>query len=615
MEWIFDPLPPSGARNGGLPQDYVFEQNVDTFVREVLQNAHDQRLESSACSEVDFDLIQLTGQRKASFLEALQWRVLAGHLSGIAEGSSPTAVRIARELEEVDSRPLRLLRIVDRNTRGLVGGEDEDGENFQALCRNVLDTSESNPDRGGSHGLGKAVLWAFSGVSTVLFHSTVGEGQDKGRSRFFAKAEFPSHDDASGTPWNGPGWLGVRDEGRMRAVSCWDRDALDAAAQLELKRNDEPGTSILIVDLDEPLSDEDRPLEELASEISASASRWFWPAMLKGTLAVRIRVLHDEITVVDETARLTDEVRPFAAALEEGEPVSDVRAPGAVAERVVTVGIPARKAVGGAARESETEASATLRIRSAGGDSEELFENCVALIRGAGMVVQYWKSPRHRNVEQSFHAVLLAGMAGGESEAHRAADRFLRACEPPAHDEWKASTRRQRELYEAGGSTRIKRLEGDVQSAIDSALFATPPSGAQGPDLLRKLFPVGGGSGGGAGSEHRFATSVQSGELVDGVWTVLADLFHRKGDGLWTARLELALDADSGRGTRLEITEASVEGEGSASVELNEGRALVAVDGDARVTVRLRSDTADKALSSRTRLRLDARFKPGEVFA
>ena len=84
MEWIFDPLPPSGARNGGLPQDYVFEQNVDTFVREVLQNAHDQRLESSACSEVDFDLIQLTGQRKASFLEALQWRVLAGHLSGIA---------------------------------------------------------------------------------------------------------------------------------------------------------------------------------------------------------------------------------------------------------------------------------------------------------------------------------------------------------------------------------------------------------------------------------------------------------------------------------------------------------------------------------------------------
>ena len=110
----------------------------------------------------------------------------------------------------------------------------------------------------------------------------------------------------------------------MRAVSSWDQDALDAAAQLELKRNDEPGTSILIVDLDEPLSDEDRPLEELASEISASASRWFWPAMLKGTLAVRIRVLHDEITVVDETARLTDEVRPFAAALEEGEPVSDV---------------------------------------------------------------------------------------------------------------------------------------------------------------------------------------------------------------------------------------------------------------------------------------------------
>ncbi|HEX2201571.1 MAG TPA: hypothetical protein VHH93_06220 [Gammaproteobacteria bacterium] len=34
---------------------------------------------------------------------------------------------------------------------------------------NDLYTSEDRPQRGGSYGLGKAVLWRFSSFSTVLF--------------------------------------------------------------------------------------------------------------------------------------------------------------------------------------------------------------------------------------------------------------------------------------------------------------------------------------------------------------------------------------------------------------------------------------------------------------
>ncbi|MDW3217089.1 MAG: hypothetical protein R8F63_00640 [Acidimicrobiales bacterium] len=588
---------------------------MDTFVREVLQNSHDQRLPGASRSEVDFDLLQLSGERKAAFLEALHWETLRDHLSGIAGGSSPTAARIARELRDVEQRPLRLLRIADRGTRGLVGGEDQDGENFQALCRNVLDTSESNLDRGGSHGLGKAVLWAFSGVSVVLFHSIIGEGHDENRHRFFAKAEFPSHDDASSQPWDGPGWFGQPDPDiPARAISMWDEAAESAAAALETaRRSPEPGTSILVVDLDEPLSDEDRPLVEIGEDIAASASRWFWPALTKGSLGVRVRVFHDDEVVADNVVGLTSEVRPFAEAMGDPSPTPDARTPGQCAERVVTIGVPASKGVGPSPASPETEADARLRIRSATSEDAERWENHVALIRGAGMVVQYWRSPRHRNGEHTFHAVLSAGLASGSSESDKAADRFLRACEPPAHDKWVAGTKRQRELYEAGAGTRLKRLEDDIQAAIDEALFAIPPTGESGPEALRKLFRIGTGTGGGSRSEHRFATSVRSGSLVGQVWHVLADLHHAKGSGIWTARLELFLDAESGRGSRLDIAEASVEG--AATLQVEDGRALLVVDGDQRVTVRLESTGAEPMVSTRTRVRLDARFKPGESFS
>lgn len=42
--WLFDGLPPSGARRGGDPSEYVFRHDIESFVREVVQNANDQAL-------------------------------------------------------------------------------------------------------------------------------------------------------------------------------------------------------------------------------------------------------------------------------------------------------------------------------------------------------------------------------------------------------------------------------------------------------------------------------------------------------------------------------------------------------------------------------------------
>ena len=77
----------------------------------------------------------------------------------MAGGPGVMRSRLERALERFDAEPLTLLRIDDSGTQGLTGGENEEGKNFNALCRNVLDTAEDRPLRGGSFGLGKAVLW------------------------------------------------------------------------------------------------------------------------------------------------------------------------------------------------------------------------------------------------------------------------------------------------------------------------------------------------------------------------------------------------------------------------------------------------------------------------
>ena len=56
--WIFDQLPPSGARRGGDPSEHAFRHDLETFVREVVQNANDQSL---GRPEVHFALMELSG--------------------------------------------------------------------------------------------------------------------------------------------------------------------------------------------------------------------------------------------------------------------------------------------------------------------------------------------------------------------------------------------------------------------------------------------------------------------------------------------------------------------------------------------------------------------------
>ena len=72
-------------------------------------------------------------------------------------------------------------------------------------------------------------------------------------------------------------------------------------------------------------------------------------------------------------------------------------------------------------------------------DEDDNNTNRVTYIRGSHMVVREEVVASLPMGSRNFHAVVLVGLAAGDEPADKAADRFLRAAEPPAHDNWEVT--------------------------------------------------------------------------------------------------------------------------------------------------------------------------------
>lgn len=501
MEWIFDPLAPSGSRLGGVPQAWVFEPELDIFVREVLQNSRDQRIKSSKRpARVKFSLMELSGTRKDAFLQALDWRSLKPHLTGVAKTRTSMAKPISSALKRISKSPLLVLRISDFGTVGLTGGEDEELTNFTSLCKNVLSTAEDegNRVRGGSYGLGKAVLWRFSSISTVLFSSNLDQNK-KNRFRLFARSELCSHSVGSEN-FQGYGWFGKVSKGfqgrGQRAVSAWDKEAEHVAADLLLARDPAlgTGTSIAVVGFKLPAADEDPSSVEIAEQIARSAARWFWPSLLRAnpTLEVDVEAVDASGDVIFSTsASETAEVRPFvhayfgAATSEKAVKVDQV------AEKQIELCVPENVAL----TEPGDQAEALVKVyRASTAYKSSQYAQHVALVRGSEMVVKYLRPSGIIADDFPFFGAVRVGHARtlGEqvSTADDRAERFLRAAEPPSHNDWKL-TSRVGEEYARGAGTRIAAFLKDIATAVRELCEPTVSEGKSGPDLLARLFPIG----------------------------------------------------------------------------------------------------------------------------
>ena len=588
IRWVFDELPPSGARRGGDPAEHAFKRDIESFVREVVQNANDQ---AEFLPRVAFHLHELSGAPLHDYLKALEWNTLEPHLRGAAQTKGGSALRtFLRELDT--TRTLRLLTVEDRNTKGLTGDESTGESHFRALCKDTLYSHKASEGAGGSYGLGKSVLWGFSGLSTVLFNSVlVDDPRATDSPRLIGRVELPSHE-SSARWFTGSGWFGeqTRDARGTRAESIWRKDAARRAKGLHLDRgrDEPPGTTIQIVGFRDPTRDTMR-LDQVAEAIERAAVRYFWPAMV-GPRRLRITVQNapplepsrHEIAPFIECVRRRDGSGALQEVLQE---------PGDVAVRAIPIQIPA-----GRAGAVSANATADLVVRLA--SARHSLAGRVAMFRGPGMVIRYWDCSSLMVGMRPFHAVLLAGEARGDSPEDLALERFLRAAEPPGHDDWRA-TPHLSESYQRGGRVALKRFHDRIRTELKRLLAPRFIQGKKGPDRLQRRFPIGprGGTGGGPTA---FRLDELVARYVDGRWLFEGALEPVPPGAAFDATLEINEIGDDGASLGIiPIESLRIDGEAR---ENPAGARIRAKKGTRRIAFRGRSAVAEP-----TEIRLEVR--------
>ena len=463
-EWFFFSGGASTPRYGDDPTKHAVDHDTETFVREVLQNANDQRL-GDVPVEVTFRIISLTGDERENFLRTIDWgKELKPRLSTIAaEVRGGRYDRFVRRMADPDTE-LRLLVVEDRHATGLTGEWNEDS-NYAALVRDELYSNKQEDTAGGSYGLGKSVLWTFSAASTVIFNSIPADidGRDVEHPRVIGRTKLPTHRLDGGPTYQGAGWLcrTAGDEDDPRPASLWGEEASALANRLKVDRPDVNGTSAMIVGYEDPTRDERPDLEDLADEFIRAAVKYFWPAIYRDDLRVTVETPESE-----RSAELHEvpEIRPFVECFEERyNDTETLSHPGDVAGLDIPVELPSR-----ADGEETPNGPVRLAARLASPADDDTYLNRVALFRGSGMVVKYYDQNRIAFGDRNFHAVLACGRARSPDEptdSDREIDRFLRFAEPPAHDEWE-STEHLRDQYQRGYRTALDTVFQTVRDGL-----------------------------------------------------------------------------------------------------------------------------------------------------
>lgn len=612
LSWIFDPIPPSGEITGGDVTQYVFPRKLDTLVREAIQNSNDQRLPGNDRAHVVFEFHDLTGDARQQMLSALGWDQLEPHLNAVAESKSLIAGRVRDTVAEHEGgAPMRVLVIKDLGTKGLYGGEDATDGNFAPLCRHRLVTTDDKTMGGGSHGLGKAVLWAFSRIATAAFSSVPWvPGSDPIEAdplRFIVRADLPYHVLADGKRWKGSGWWGAPNEAGDRAESVWGTAAQAAVAGTPLDRP-ELGTTVVIPWFFEPSEEEPRALLDIAADTARSIRRWFWPSLAQGRLRAEVRVFESGAVTMEENVLPDDSVAAFVAAWDEPATGEHAIEPEETAERSVAVTPPKlRSDPDGSGRAGEV----VVRVHRTGGATPPPAEDSerVALVRGALMVVEYWRPKGGQYGGDGWVGVMQAGNAHDDDPSDDDIEAFLRASEPPAHDKWEKGTNRLQSEYLRGAGKQLEELFNNASHHVNEMCKPTPANAVAGPQRLAKMFRL---PGDGPPTSEAYSFQIHDQSFVHPTWTVEATVKGPKkpGEKGWGIIGTLKIDSESGRGAPVTISGiTSDEFAEPATLDGNSFTAKVAGHDSARVTVTGTVDDLSRGVAERSRLRVDLRAR------
>jgi hypothetical protein len=612
LKWVSTPSLGQGRASGGSAAAELFEGGsaqrrrplLETFVREICQNACDRRIDKAKAS-LFFDLLLVSGEERERMLEAFDWAGLKSHVTAV-RGMGGAALTLRAGLDAMEAPTLVCLRISDSNTEGLTGDDWDEEGNFRRLCVQNFSTSD-DVGRGGSFGLGKAVSWMHSRLLTVLFSSRVSGMEEKGL-RVFGRSEIPAHETDEGAWLDGAylGHPGERD-GIAVAESSWQDRAQASALFLDRAGIEASGTTLLIPCFHEPDREEASDLgirdpEELCHDLTQAASKWFWPAISWGRLDVQARVFRSGNGSASHISRAEIDGlwAPFLAAARTSPSTEPALAPGdSAAMDVPGFPIPRRIRPADCPNLLHDHGETAIRLAVTRVSSAEACLPCrstVALIRGSGMVIDYVDGNRLAD-GGTYCAVALVGSAISHAPTSEVAERqvllpvdveeYFRAAEPVTHDDWLPTTRRLRESYDWRGSVgRLRSLRSELrQLVIQKLLIADEEVPDRGPELLMRMLNLGKGRLSGPAVERHAKPHLEihldrDSSWFDegrGAWALQGELIrHGRGTAAAVAGLSFRSIADSGMGEAWRISSMELLGsDRDLSVDDSDSRRLV----------------------------------------
>ena len=486
------------------------------LVREATQNSNDAKLDGATSpAKIHYRLLLLSGAAKEKFISAGQLQEIGERIKAGTENpnlnysNSGLRARLNtsnERLRALASSVLPVLVITDSGTKGLKGKDDDEGSSFHTFTHTIGRSQDRGNGSGGSHGVGKGLLWELSAYRTI-FIATVDSDHPERGTRFYGVANNVAHD-YRGATYSGVGFFGAPDvESDEHALSIYSphQQLLD---DLFLDTPKPSGLSICIPGLI-PDGFEDQlwakaissksaaGATEVAEEIRDSLIKSFWPALSWKRFEARItcesigseeRILFDEMLdrrVLDsrpELKRLSQAFDPNSNAASESDPEKGI------SSHVIEVTVP-KGHVSSTNQQSEADAQAILVLAHLN-DTEI---RSVEAIRGTGMVIdssyesfsQYQEGP-------GWAGMLLAGRAAERhktignkisSDAAKTFDTFLTYCEGATHVKWNPSEQAAVAVYKKTPTqATLKNLRSRVREEIRISL--------QGLDEERDEFPA-----------------------------------------------------------------------------------------------------------------------------
>jgi RNA polymerase primary sigma factor len=530
LTWYHRPAYMDGGRELGNAAAFAFDADLGVLAREATQNSLDERLDQREAVRVRYVLHEITGERLRDFLEALRWNEIEPHLDAAANPATKVGRVLVDGLERLRRTDrLVLLRIDDYNAAGLTGPDYDDGR-FAAVVRRQLESRKHGPGAGGSYGLGKATLWAASGLGLVLINSTLSEPhQGRSERRMIGRLELPWRSTEEGE-WAGPAWFGEPDPDRNGATRSWWADE-GTAERLYVRRDGgAPGTSFLIVGVHDPSGEADDLVSMHTALVKGLASS-FWGSMVSAAgeapmLEASVTALRDGAVVVEEErvdpARFEPARTRALRAFLEGTAVTEPTSTDDVVRASVPLSVPALKSAGKA---STVHHEAVLLLVAT--DEDDPSPNHLVCMRSNRMVVMDRKVTDLPLGSSRFQAVLLAGRAAGADVAGtQEAEGFLRTAEPPDHNDWKR-TDDLTATYTRGAVKSIRDFRAAMMDEIRRLLRPVEQKSDDGPAELRDVLDL----------------DPPAAPRSPGFPTVKHAEGHVGPDGAWRIRVEVKLPA------------------------------------------------------------------------